>query len=90
MVAQRFGPPTWHRRIASVLLLSAFLGCVAAPGRAAGLECPEVGSGEAPNLLAHVKQPQFVASASSADLANETTMRSTGCRSSGPTSRTPI
>jgi hypothetical protein len=59
------------KRFASVLLLSGLLGCMASGGRAAGLECPETGPGEVPNLLAHVKQPQFMASASSADLANE-------------------
>ena len=71
MMAWRFGLPPRSRCLASVLLLSGFLGCLAAPGRTAGLECPEVGPGEVPNLLAHVKQPQFVAGASSADLANE-------------------
>jgi len=70
-MARRFGLRPRSRRIASLLLLSGFLGCVAAPGRAAGLECPEVGPGAVPNLLAHIKQPQFVATATSVDLANE-------------------
>src|SRR5262245_61010133 len=65
------GRPLRGIRIASALFLSGFLACLAAPVRAAVLECPEVGPGEVPNLLAHVKQPQFMASASSADLANE-------------------
>ncbi len=71
MMAQRFALPPRGRRIASVLLLGGFLGCLATPARAAGLECPEVGPGAVPNLLADLKQPQFVASANSVDLANE-------------------
>jgi hypothetical protein len=51
--------------------LTGFLGCAAADGRAAGLDCPEVGPGGVPNLFAHVKQPQFVVSQNRADLANE-------------------
>ena len=71
MMAQRFGLPPRSKRIACVLLLSGFLGCPAAGGRAAGLECPEVGSGAVPNLLAEFKQPQLVTSGNSVDLANE-------------------
>src|SRR5262245_5843980 len=59
------------KRIASILLLGGLLGGLATGARAAGLECPETGPGEVPNLLAHVKQPQFMANATSADLANE-------------------
>ena len=70
-MAQKLTLPRRARRVASVLLLSGFLGCMATGARAAGLECPETGPGEVPNLLAHVKQPQFMANASSADLANE-------------------
>ena len=71
MMAQRFGLPPRSKRIACVLLLSGFFGCLAADGRAAGIECPEVGPGMVPNLLAHFKQPQLVASGNSVDLANE-------------------
>src|SRR5262245_25107839 len=71
MMAQGFALLPRGRRIASVLLLGGFLGCLATPGRAAGLECPEVGPGAVPNLLANLKQPQLVASSNSADLANE-------------------
>jgi hypothetical protein len=71
MTARRFGLPARSKRIASILLLSGFLGCQATGGRAAGLECPETGPGAVPGLLAHVKQPQFLASGTSADLANE-------------------
>src|SRR5262245_54080545 len=70
-MAQKLTLPRRAKRIASVLLLGGFLGCMATGGRAAGLDCPETGPGEVPNLLAHVKQPQFMANASSADLANE-------------------
>jgi hypothetical protein len=71
MMVQRSGSPPRRKRIACVLLLSGFFGCPAAPGHAAGLECPEVGPGAVPNLLAQFKQPQLVASGTSADLANE-------------------
>jgi len=71
MMARRFGLPRRRRRIAAALVLSGFLGCLAAPARAAGLECPETGPGAVPGLLAHVKQPWFAASQNSADLANE-------------------
>jgi len=71
MTAQKFTLLPGGRRIVSVLLLSGFLGCLATGARTAGLECPEIGPGEVPNLLAHVKQPQFVASGNSVDLANE-------------------
>jgi hypothetical protein len=71
MMVQRFGSPPRRKRIACVVLLSGFLGCLPADGRAAGLECPEVGPGAVPNLLAHFKQPQLVASGNSVDLANE-------------------
>jgi hypothetical protein len=69
-MAQKFGLPPRGKRISLLLLLSGFLRCLAPPGRAAGLECPEVGPGAVPNLLAHLKQP-FVASGNSVDLANE-------------------
>jgi hypothetical protein len=70
-VAQKLTLPRQAKRIASVLLLGGFLGCLATDGRAAGLECPEIGPGEVPILLAHLKQPQFVESGNSVDLANE-------------------
>ena len=66
---ERFG--SQGKRMASILLLSSLLGCLATSGDAAGLECPEIGPGAVPGLLAHVKQPQFLASGTSADLANE-------------------
>src|SRR5215831_7908063 len=71
MTARTSGLPARSRRIALVLVLSSLLGCLATGSRAAGLECPETGPGAVPGLLAHVKQPQFVASQNSADLANE-------------------
>jgi hypothetical protein len=71
MMAQRLALPPRGRRVAFVLLLGGFLGCLATPGRAAGLECPEVGPGAVPNLLAHLKQPPLMASGNSVDLANE-------------------
>ena len=51
--------------------MSAVLVCLAAPGRAAGLDCPEMALGGVPQLLAHVKQPQSAAGGSNVDLANE-------------------
>jgi hypothetical protein len=40
MMVQRFGSPPRRKRIACVVLLSGFLGCLPADGRAAGLEMP--------------------------------------------------
>jgi hypothetical protein len=54
-----------------VLLLSGLLAVLPARGFAAGLECPEIGAGAVPNLLADSKQPQLVTSGNSVDLANE-------------------
>src|SRR5262245_25228993 len=71
MMTRRFGMPRRRRCIGLVLLLGGFLGCLATPGRAAGLECPEVGPGAVPDLLAHLKQPQLMASGNRVDLANE-------------------
>jgi hypothetical protein len=70
-MAQTFGLPPRGKRTALVLMLTGFLGCLATGARAAGLECPEVGPGAVPNLFAHVKQPQFVASGNRVDLTNE-------------------
>src|SRR5262249_15442174 len=70
-MTQKLTPARHAKRIASVLLLAGLLACMANGGRAASIECPEIGPGEVPNLLAHLKQPQFVESGSSADLANE-------------------
>jgi len=70
-MAPTFGLPPRGRRIALMLLLTGFLGCVATGARAAGHECPEVGPGAVPNLFAHVKQPQFVANGNKVDLTNE-------------------
>jgi hypothetical protein len=88
-MVQRFGSPPRRKRIACVLLLSGFLGCLAADGRAAGLECPEVGPNAVPNLLADSKQRQLFTIGNSVDLGNEIYDASTDCRSSGPTSRIP-
>jgi hypothetical protein len=71
MLAHRPGPPPRRARVACMLLLTGFLGCVAAEGHAAGLECPETGPGAVPDLLADSKQAQFMTTGSSADLANE-------------------
>jgi hypothetical protein len=71
MMVQRFGSPPRRKRIACVLLLSGFLGCLAADGRAAGLECPEVGPNAVPNLLADSKQRQLFTIGNSVDLGNE-------------------
>ena len=58
------------KRIALALLLSAVLGCSPIRGHAAGLDCPELGPGSVPNLLTDL-QVKLIASADSADLANE-------------------
>jgi len=70
-MARRFGLSPGSKRIVSVLLLGGFLGCLAASGQAAGLECPVLGAGAVPNLLADFKQPQLVTGGTRADLANE-------------------
>jgi hypothetical protein len=56
--------------IALALLLSGVLGCLPIRGHAAGLDCPELGPGSVPNLLTDL-QIKLIASADSADLANE-------------------
>jgi hypothetical protein len=58
------------KRIALTLLLSGVLGCLPIRGHAAGLDCPELGPGSVPNLLTDL-QVKLIASADSADLANE-------------------
>ena len=58
------------KRIAMALLLSGVLGCLPIRGHAAGLDCPELGPGAIPNLLTDL-QLKLIASADSADLANE-------------------
>jgi hypothetical protein len=61
--------PLW-KHIAVVLFLSGALNCSPVRSYAAGLECPVPGPETAPNLLTEL-QVKLVASASSADLANE-------------------
>src|SRR5262245_38102266 len=58
------------KRVASALLLSGVLGCLPMPGRAAGLDCPELGPGSVPNLLTDL-QVKLIPSADRLDLANE-------------------
>jgi hypothetical protein len=62
-------PPRW-RRVAFIFLLGGVLGCLPARGRTAGLDCPEVGPGAVPNLIADV-QVKLVTSGNSVDVANE-------------------
>jgi hypothetical protein len=59
------------RRIAFALLVSGFLGGLPSRGHAAGLQCPELGPGAVPNLLADAKQARLVTTGNSTDLANE-------------------
>src|SRR5262249_17527940 len=61
--------PLW-KYIAVVLFLSGALNCSPIRSYAVGLECPLPGPEMAPNLLTEL-QVKLVASASSADLANE-------------------
>jgi hypothetical protein len=59
------------RRIAFALLVSGCLGGLPSRGDAAGLQCPELGPGAVPNLLADAKQVRLVTIGNSTDLANE-------------------
>src|SRR5664279_3315253 len=58
------------KRFAFALILTGALGCRPAPSHAAGLDCPEMGPGAVPNLLAAL-QVKLVTSGNSVDLANE-------------------
>jgi hypothetical protein len=62
-------PPQW-KRIAFVFLLSGVLGGLPARGHTAGLDCPEMGPGAVPNLIADA-QVKLVTSGNSVDVANE-------------------
>jgi hypothetical protein len=62
-------PSRW-KRIAFVFLLSGVLSGTPSRGHTAGLDCPEVDPGAAPNLLADV-QVKLVTSGNSIDVANE-------------------
>jgi hypothetical protein len=61
--------PRW-KRIALIFLLGGVLGCLPARGLTAGLDCPEVGPGAVPNLIADV-QVKLITSGNSVDVANE-------------------
>jgi len=63
-------PVSRWKRIAFSLLLVGVLGCLPMRSQAAGLDCPELGPGSVPNLLNDL-QIKLIASADSADLANE-------------------
>ena len=56
--------------IVFAFLLSGVLGCLPARGHAAGLDCPEIGPGAVPNLLADL-QIKLVSSGNSIDVTNE-------------------
>jgi hypothetical protein len=58
------------KRLVFAFLLCGVLGCLPARGYAAGLDCPEIGSGAVPNLLAKL-QVTLVASGNTVDLVNE-------------------
>jgi hypothetical protein len=60
--------PRW-KRLAFALFLSAFI-LLPARGHTANLDCPEIGSGAVPNLLADL-QIKLVMSGNNVDLANE-------------------
>jgi len=59
------------KRIALIMLLIGLLGGVPGRGHAENLECPELGPGAVPDLLADSRQAYLVTSGNSADLANE-------------------
>ena len=66
--------PEHHRRapIGLVLLVVGLLGAMPGPSFAAGnLECPELGPGAVPNLLADAPQIKLLVTGNSVDLANE-------------------
>lgn len=58
------------KRLAFALIISGLFFCLPARGHAAGLDCPEIGRGAVPNLLADL-QVKLMTSGNSADLANE-------------------
>ena len=55
---------------AFALLLTGLFVCLPGRGKAAGLDCPEIGPGAVPNLIADL-QVKLVMSGNSTDLANE-------------------
>jgi hypothetical protein len=59
------------RRIAFAVLVSGCLGGLPLSGHGAGLQCPELGPGAVPNLLADAKRAQLVTTGNATDLANE-------------------
>jgi hypothetical protein len=62
-------PSRW-KRIAFAILLSGALASLPTRGHAASLDCPEMGAGAVPNLLADV-QVKLMTSANNVDVANE-------------------
>lgn len=58
------------KRIRFVFVLSCVLGCLPDRGRAAGLDCPEMGPGAVPDLLSDL-QVKLVTTGNKVDLANE-------------------
>jgi hypothetical protein len=73
IVRSRKPAPSSRRcwRIAFALLVSGCLGGLPSRGDAAGLQCPEIGPGAVPDLLADAKRAQLVTTGNSTDLANE-------------------
>jgi hypothetical protein len=63
--------PTRHKAVVLLLLLMILLVGLTASGHAAGLECPEVGPGAVPDLLADPTQAKLVTSGDSVEVANE-------------------
>jgi hypothetical protein len=61
--------PRW-KRIAFAFFLSGALACLPTQGHAASLDCPEMGAGAVPNLLADL-QVKLMTSANNVDVANE-------------------
>ena len=61
--------PRW-KRIAFAFLLSGALACLPTRGHSASLDCPEIGAGAVPNLLADL-QVKLMSSANNVDIANE-------------------
>jgi hypothetical protein len=60
-----------RKNVALMLLLSSLLVGLPARSPAEGLECPEVGAGAVPDLLADSGQAKLVTSGNSVDVANE-------------------
>jgi len=71
MARCRKGGSALYRTGIALMLLSSLVVGLPARGHAEGLECPEVGRGAVPELLADSRQAKLVTSGNSVDVANE-------------------